>query len=101
MSLVELAAVRKQLDEYAIKGWIRPSTSPCGASILFAGTKDRTLRMCMDYRALNQYTILIIFWNSWLILTVLVALTSTLVTMRLQSAQEIGKNSFLVQVWFV
>ena len=56
MSLVELAEVRKQLDEYLSKGWIRPSTSPYGASILFSRKKDGTLRMCIDFRALNQQT---------------------------------------------
>ena len=54
MSLVELAEVRKQLDEYLSKGWIRPSTSPYGAPILFARKKDETLRMCIDYKALKQ-----------------------------------------------
>ena len=56
MSPVELAKVRKELDEYLSKGWIRPSTSPCGSLILFARVKDRILRICTDYRALNQQT---------------------------------------------
>ena len=54
MSPVELVEVRKQLDEYLSKGWIRLSTSPYGAPILFSGKKDGTLRMCIDCRALNQ-----------------------------------------------
>ena len=45
MSPVELAEVRKQLNEYLRKGWIRPSTSLYGASILFARKKDRILKM--------------------------------------------------------
>ena len=54
MSPAELAKVRKQLDEYLSKSWIRPSTSAYVASILFAREKDGTSRMCIDYRALNQ-----------------------------------------------
>ena len=54
MSPVELAEVRKQLDKYLSKGWIIPSTSPYRVLILFAGMEDGTLRMYIDYRALNQ-----------------------------------------------
>ena len=35
-----------QLD----KGFIRSSTSPWGAPVLFAKKKDKTLRLCIDYR---------------------------------------------------
>ena len=35
------------------KGFIRPSTSPWDASILFAKKKEKTLRLCIDYRQLN------------------------------------------------
>ena len=58
MSPTELAEVRRQLDDYLQKGWIRPSTSPYGAPILFVRKKDGSLRMCVDYRALNAQTIL-------------------------------------------
>ena len=54
MSPVELSKVRKHLDEYLSKGWIIASTSSYGAPILFAKKKDGTLRMCIDYRPLNQ-----------------------------------------------
>ena len=39
------------------KGFIRPSTSPWGAPILSAKKKDKTLRLCIDYRQLNRVTI--------------------------------------------
>ncbi len=37
---------------------IRHSSSPYGAPILFAKKKEGSLRMCIDYRALNTNTIL-------------------------------------------
>ena len=39
------------------KGFIRPSTSPRGAPVLFAKKKDKTLRLCIDYRQLNRVMI--------------------------------------------
>nr|GFC55399.1 putative reverse transcriptase domain-containing protein [Tanacetum cinerariifolium] len=39
------------------KGFIRPSLSPWGAPILFVKKKDRSFRMCIDYRELNKLTI--------------------------------------------
>ena len=39
------------------KGFIRLSTSPWGTSVLFAKKKDKTLRLCIDYRQLNRVTI--------------------------------------------
>ena len=39
------------------KGFIRPSTSPWGAPVLFAKKKDKTLRPCIDYRQLNRVMI--------------------------------------------
>ena len=55
MSPAELVEVHRQLDDYLAKGFMQPSTSPYGAPILFA-RKDRTLRMCVDYRSSNKMT---------------------------------------------
>jgi hypothetical protein len=53
----ELVELKKQIDELSVKGYIRPSTSPWAAPILFVEKKDGTKRMCIDYRALNEVTI--------------------------------------------
>ena len=57
MTPVKLQELRVQLQELLDKGFIRPSTSPWGASVLFAKKKDKTLRLCIDYRQLNRATI--------------------------------------------
>ncbi|CAI7797293.1 unnamed protein product [Closterium sp. NIES-54] len=50
----ELDALRKQLDYVLEKKFIRPSSSPFAALILFTLKKDGGFRMCIDYRALNR-----------------------------------------------
>ena len=50
MTPVELQELRVQLQELLDKGFIRPSTSPWGAPVLFVKKKDKTLRLCIDYR---------------------------------------------------
>ena len=57
MTLVELQELKVQIQELLDKGFIRPSTSPWGAPVLFAKKKDKTLRLCIDYRQLNRVTI--------------------------------------------
>jgi hypothetical protein len=53
----ELVELKKQIDEMSEKGYIRPSTSPWAAPVLFVEKKDGTRRMCIDYQALNEVTI--------------------------------------------
>ncbi|GKF42026.1 putative reverse transcriptase domain-containing protein [Tanacetum coccineum] len=47
----------KQLQELLEKGFIRPSSSPWGAPVLFVKKKDGSFQMCIDYRELNKLTI--------------------------------------------
>nr|GEZ72929.1 putative reverse transcriptase domain-containing protein [Tanacetum cinerariifolium] len=46
-----------QLQELSDKGFIRPSSSPWGAPVLFVKNKDGSFRMCIDYRELNKLTV--------------------------------------------
>ena len=57
MGSEELVELKKQLDEQLRKGFIRPSASPWGSPVLFVSKKDRTIRLCVDYRSLNEVTI--------------------------------------------
>ncbi|GJP62447.1 hypothetical protein CLOP_g19509 [Closterium sp. NIES-67] len=57
LSQPELEELQQQLDYLLSKGFIRPSTSPYAAPILFTPKKDGGFRMCIDYRALNRITI--------------------------------------------
>jgi hypothetical protein len=57
VSRPELVELKKQIDELSEKGYIRPSTSPWVAPVMFVEKKDGTKRMCIDYRALNEVTI--------------------------------------------
>jgi hypothetical protein len=53
----ELVELKKQIDELLENGYIRPTTSPWAAPVLFVEKKDGKKRMCIDYRALNEVTI--------------------------------------------
>ena len=57
MAPVELRELRVQLQELLDKGFIRPSTSPWGASVLVAKKRGKALRLCIGYRQLNMVTI--------------------------------------------
>ena len=57
MAPVELQELRVQVQELLDNWFIRSSTSPRGAPVLFAKKKDKTLRPCIDYRQLNRITI--------------------------------------------
>nr|GEY68307.1 retrotransposon protein, putative, Ty3-gypsy subclass [Tanacetum cinerariifolium] len=50
----EMKELLKQLQELSDKGFIRPSSSPWGAPVLFVKKKDGSFRMCIDYRELNK-----------------------------------------------
>ena len=53
----ELKELKKQLKTLLDKGFIHPSSSPWGCPALFVKKKDDSLRMCVDYRPLNEVTI--------------------------------------------
>ncbi|KAJ0432655.1 putative nucleotidyltransferase, Ribonuclease H [Helianthus annuus] len=53
----EMKELRTQLDDLLAKGFIRPSSSPWGAPILFVKKKDGSMCLCIDYRELNKVTI--------------------------------------------
>ncbi|KAL0434527.1 UNVERIFIED_CONTAM: Transposon Tf2-11 polyprotein [Sesamum latifolium] len=57
MAPVELQELKKQIEELLEKGFIRPSTSPWGAPVLFVKKKDGSMRLCVDYRQLNRLRI--------------------------------------------
>jgi hypothetical protein len=57
MSVEELKVLKKQLTELQEAGYIRLSSSPWGALVLFVQKKDGSQGMCVDYRTLNDVTV--------------------------------------------
>nr|GEV97745.1 putative reverse transcriptase domain-containing protein [Tanacetum cinerariifolium] len=53
----EMKELSDQLKELVNKGFIRPSSSPWGAPVLFVKKKDGSFWMCIDYRELNKLTV--------------------------------------------
>ena len=54
---VELETLKAYIETNLANGFIRPSKSPAGAPILFDRKSDGSLRLCVDYRGLNNLTI--------------------------------------------
>ncbi|XP_019161158.1 PREDICTED: uncharacterized protein LOC109157773 [Ipomoea nil] len=52
----EMQELKEQVEDLLNKGYIQPSVSPWGAPVLFVKKKDGGLRLCIDYRELNQVT---------------------------------------------
>ncbi|GJU19843.1 putative reverse transcriptase domain-containing protein [Tanacetum coccineum] len=53
----EMEELSGQLKELQDKGFIRPSSSPWGAPVLFVKKKDGSFRICINYRELNKLTV--------------------------------------------
>ncbi len=54
---VELETLKAYIKNNLASGFIRPSKSPVGAFILFDKKSDDSLRLCIDYRGLNNLII--------------------------------------------
>ena len=57
MAPLELKELKVQMENLVSKGFVRPSTSPWGALVLFVKKNDISLRLCIDYRELNKVII--------------------------------------------
>ncbi|GKE99029.1 hypothetical protein Tco_0022380, partial [Tanacetum coccineum] len=53
----EMKELSEQLQELSDKRFIRPSSSPWGASVLFVKKNDESFRMCIDYQEMNKLTV--------------------------------------------
>jgi hypothetical protein len=54
MTTIEFTELKEHIKELLEKGFIRPTSSPCGALVFFVSKKDGTQRLCMDYHGLNE-----------------------------------------------
>ncbi|KAH0602480.1 uncharacterized protein H6S33_008819, partial [Morchella sextelata] len=57
MSREELIVMKQYIQDNLQKGFIQASSSPAGAPVLFVKKADGTLRLCVDYRGLNELTV--------------------------------------------
>ena len=57
MAPAELKELKVQMEEMVNKGFVRLSTSPWGAPVIFVKKKDGSMRLCIDYRELNKVII--------------------------------------------
>jgi hypothetical protein len=57
LSPKERQECERMLKEVLERGWIQPSASAYGAPVLFVPQPDGSMRMCVDYRALNKLTV--------------------------------------------
>jgi hypothetical protein len=57
MNPQELEELKRQLADMLSRSLIRPSASPWGSPVLFVDKRDCTIRLCVDYRKLNEVTI--------------------------------------------
>ena len=54
MAPLKLKELKKQLEDLLEKGFVKPSISPWRAPVLFMRKKDRSMRLCINYRQLNR-----------------------------------------------
>jgi hypothetical protein len=57
LSMAEQKVMQEEIESLLAKGYIEPSVSPYSAPVLFVKKSDGSLRMCVDYRLLNQQTV--------------------------------------------
>nr|GEV69122.1 putative reverse transcriptase domain-containing protein [Tanacetum cinerariifolium] len=61
LALFKMKNLSEQLQELSNKGFIRHSSSPWGAPVLFAKNEDGSFQMCIDYRELKKLTVITSF----------------------------------------
>jgi hypothetical protein len=94
----ELEELKTQLQDLLEKGFIRPSSSPWGCPAIFVKKKDQTLRMCVDYRPLNEVTIKNKYPLPWIDI-LFDQLTGARVSPRLTSGQAIIRSVFDLRIY--